>query len=265
MRAIWVGRLLLPLQLTALFACSAAAPPDTTQDQSLTNSDGGFAATGTLSACATASIAARRIPVYMLVLLDGSGSMVQEGKWDAVTGALSTFFDDAATRSDPGLAIGLTVFSDSGDLTLGWGPYPTVDVPIRYVDQNQASQLSGRFAKVAPSYETPMAAALVGQFPRLEEFAPEAPLAPDGKKVLVLMTDGVPYPDADAQRPVVLASTRAEAAKDLTTFVVGIGSATPYDPQIYDPRFLAQVAIAGGAANDGCDPAELIDTTRMCH
>jgi len=81
----------------------------------------------------------------------------------------------------------------------------------------------------------------------------------------VLMTDGVPYPDAEAQRPEVISSARAERDKSVATFVVGIGSALPYDPDVYDPRFLARVALSGGVANPDCDPEELYDERKMCH
>jgi hypothetical protein len=218
-----------------------------------------------LASCATGSMVARRLPVYMLVVLDGSGSMIELGKWQAVTDALGSFVNDAVTRADPGLALGLTVFSDSSDKTLGYGPYPDVDVPIAFVDADHARALVNRVVRVDPLYETPMAAVLTGQYPRLEQFNPSAPLAPGGKKVLVLMTDGVPYPNATEQRPVVVSSAKTESGKEVKTFVVGIGSATPYDPGVYDPPFLAQVALAGGTANDGCDPEELSDESRMCH
>jgi hypothetical protein len=111
-----------------------------------------------------------------------------------------------------------------------------------------------------------MAAALTGQYPRLEEFVPSPPLAVGGKKVLVLMTDGVPYPHAFEQRPVVVSSAKLENDNhDGKTFVVGIGGAAPYDSDIYDPPFLARIALAGGTANDGCNPDELVDESRMCH
>ena len=176
-----------------------------------------------------------------------------------------SFFSDSATRSEAGLAVGMTVFSDANDRTLGFGPYPTVDVPMRFVDLAQAALLTARIRHTDPAYETPMAAAVAGQYPHLEAFAPTAPLLDGGKRVLVLMTDGVPYPNAQEQRPAVIAAAHAEHEKDVATFVVGIGSANPYDPSVYDPRFLAQVAMNGGAANVDCDPDELMDERRMCH
>src|SRR4051812_12491003 len=53
------------------------------------------------SACATGTAPTDRVPVYMLFILDGSGSMRQQGKWEAATAALTAIFDDFAGQASP--------------------------------------------------------------------------------------------------------------------------------------------------------------------
>src|SRR5262249_14448515 len=126
-----------------------------------------------------------------------SGSMSGDHKWAAIVPAVEAFVDDLATQNDVSFGLGLTVFSDSLDQTNGAGPYTKLDVPIAYVDATQATALHARLDPATPKNETPTYQVLSGQYPLLETFAPTAPLLPNGKKVLVFMTDGVPYPDAD--------------------------------------------------------------------
>jgi hypothetical protein len=49
------------------------------------------------------------------------------------------------------------------------------------------------------------------------------------------------------------------------TFAVGVGYTFPYDPLTYDPKFMAQLALAGGAPNQPCDPDETKYEQNMCH
>src|SRR5207249_1047137 len=122
---------------------------------------------------------------------------------------------------------GLTIFSDLADATKGTGPYPTIDVPIAFVDATQASALHHRLDLASPKGPTPTLAVLRGQYPAVESFVASPPLLPDGKKVVVLMTDGVPYPNSDEKGPCVQAAkdelAKGSPAGPITTFAVGIG------------------------------------------
>jgi hypothetical protein len=236
------------------------------------------------SACATATAEAKRLPVYMLIVLDGSGSMDfaprsrdamnnnrnTGNKWLAARGALRAFFDRLATKGDPALGVGLYLFSSSVVKS------PTqVDVPVRFVDAAHAAALKARISPpVIPSGGTPLLESLEGQLPILADFAPAPPLVPNGKRVLVMMTDGVPNGGGAAQdRSLVvaedaLAGRNAFAGKpSITTFAVGVGEPTA-DPSNYDEVFMGELAVAGGAAEPGClvgwnesSPA----TAKPCH
>jgi hypothetical protein len=219
--------------------------------------------------CATATADVTRQPIYMLLLLDGSGSMNDEGKWTAMVPTLSAFFDDLELQKDPSFGVGLTVFSDTKDTTKGAGPYPAIDVPIAFIDAAHGAALRARLA-TTPQGPTPTLAVLTGQYPLIEAFTPSPPLLANGKKVVVLMTDGVPYPDSDTQKGPCVQAAQNELAKTapagpVTTFAVGIGHYFPYDPTTYDPAFMGDLAIAGGAPNQPCTPHELYDVSHMCH
>jgi uncharacterized protein YegL len=242
------------------------------------SSDGGAStATFALDAgCATASAAASRAPVYMLFVLDGSGSMGQENKWTAVTGALNSMF--STMENDPGMGAGLIVFADTLDQTMstGPGPYPEpgIDVPIGYVTTAQDSALDARMTG-SPDSNTPTYYALQGGYGELGSFTPGSPLETGGSKVLVLITDGVPtdhycatshagtnYPTNPC---VEMAATQDSASSPVLTFVIGVGQFPSSDAQDFDPAFLGNLALAGGGAPAGCDPNETQTSSNLCY
>ena len=234
------------------------------------NGDGGIGefvdGAGLLEAgCAVATARAARQPVYMLIVLDGSGSMDMENKWTAVVPALDAFFDSLASTNDTTIGVGLTVFSDKHDATKGKGPYPNMDVQIQVVNATQSAALHARIDNTGPQGSTPTLAALTGQYPLLEAFQPSGALAAGGKRVLVLMTDGVPNPNPLVQQPACLSLAGAELAKGILTFAVGVGDLVPPDPTAYDPKFMGALASAGGTAKAGCDPNETTNEAKMCH
>jgi hypothetical protein len=241
------------------------APPDTRPPNLQTD--------GSLldAACATGTARAILSPIYLLVVLDGSGSMSEDGKWGAVVPALEDLVDDLQERGDPSYGMGLTVFSDTNDPTMGNGPYPTMNVPIAFVDATQAAAIHARLDFAQPMYQTPTLAVLTGQYAAMESFTPPPTLSPGGRKVVVFMTDGVPYPDdGGTEQDASIAAAAAELAKSapagpITTLAVGIGYYFPYAPEDYDPVFMGELAVAGGAPNEPCDPENVMDPSMFCH
>jgi von Willebrand factor type A domain len=246
------------------------------------SSDGG-ASSGTPlggASCATGSSEAQRQPVYLLFVLDGSGSMNQDNKWTAVVPALQSIFAQMASTGDTGIGAGLIVFSDSNDPTTGSGPYPSsADVPIALVDAAHLSSLGMRLAGM-PQNGTPTHAALTGGYGELEPYSPAAPLQPGGKKVLVLITDGVPTDDCASVPLLTNYATNAcivQAGNELMlgppkgpieTFVIGVGdfsSGSFFGLGGIDPTFLGNLAHAGGTGSSNCNPNETASTSDLCY
>jgi hypothetical protein len=244
--------------------------------------DGG-ASTGTLlgdAGCATGMAEATREPVYLLFVLDGSGSMNQDNKWTAVVPALNSIFTQMKSTADTGVAAGLIVFSDSNDSTMGSGPYPTMtDIPVAFVDATHQTALAMRLSGM-PQSGTPTHSALTGGYTELEGYQAQSPVQGGGKKVLVLITDGVPTDDCLSISGLTNYSTNAcivqagqklkEAAPKgpIETFVIGVGtfsSGSFFGIGGIDPTFLGTLAQAGGTGPAKCNPAETTSTSDLCY
>jgi hypothetical protein len=231
--------------------------------------------------CATATAVAKRQPTYLLFVLDGSGSMKQQNKWTAVVPALEDIFGEMETAADTGVAAGLVVFSDTNDSTMGSGPYPgSADVSIAFVSAAQQMALDNRLSGM-PMNSTPTESALTGGYGELEGFQVQAPLQSGGKKVLVLITDGVPtdgcmstpgITDYATNPCIELAGQKlAESAPKgpIETFVIGVGDFGSgggfFGVNGIDPSFLGNLAQAGGTGAAKCNPNETTMTSDLCY
>jgi hypothetical protein len=226
--------------------------------------------------CATATAKATKTPVYMLFILDGSGSMSQDSKWTAATGALKAIFADMQKQADTGLGVGLIVFSDTKDATFGGGPYPeaNIDVPINFVGAAQVSALNNRLSG-NPQAGTPTGTALQGGYGEIGNYVPLTPIPPGGQRVIVLITDGVPTDNCSqnggsytSNACVVEAGSELKLAAPkgpVLTFVIGTGVFPSSDLTNFDPNFLGNLAQAGGTGPKSCNPNENTTTTDLCY
>lgn len=259
---------------TASQGCSAELPADNglgaNNPTTDTSKAGTFRGDGkeitnvadSLASCATAKGDARKLPVYMQIVLDGSGSMdindpVKEAdrrdmnrnhgtKWIAARDALINTFDDMAQSPDPSLVVGMYLFESTTKK-----PANQVDVPIAVVDAAHATQLKNRIMPpVFGDGGTPMCTALSQQSPILKSYAPPSTVGDGGKRVLVLITDGVPSENnCDTGR--VLDIVRQQSADGTKFFAIGVGD--PSGPvSDYDPAFMGDIATAGNTATEGC-------------
>jgi hypothetical protein len=227
------------------------------------------------ASCATATAEAKKTPVYMVFILDGSASMQQDGKWPAATQALEAIFADMQTQADPGVGVGLIVFSDTYDFTLASGPYPEtgIDVPIDFVGAAQDWALNTRLSG-EPWGDTPTGKALQGGYGELESYVATTPLPSGGQKVLVLITDGVPTDRCAANGSYSTNPCVVEAGQELAkagpsgpilTFVIGTGVFPSGDLTNFDPSFLGNLAQSGGTGLSGCNPNENTTSTNLCY
>lgn len=252
-----------------LFLACANDPKTPFETPTPAGDDGPFApgasGTGAITddaKCAGALVTLARAPLYMLFIVDGSGSMldpiVPGGptglKWSAARDALASFFDAMAAQKDFTFAAGLFLF----DGTKGVPEFLQADVPIQYVDAAHQALLKKRIMASTPQGGTPLKRALEGQIPFVESFVPSAPLASGGKRVVVVLSDGVPDGSADVQ-PMVqqqcidLVDNARKGPGAVTTFAVGVGDPAS-TTSTYDEVFVGKLAISGGAARAGCTP-----------
>lgn len=265
--------------------------------------DGGGGATSSSggAACATAQSKAERQPVYLDIVLDGSGSMDAQlvlckseraarcaantyeaidysdqcggngeygvcldklyteldpekparytgKKWIAARGALEAYFAASSAVPSNNLGVGLFLFSST---------QPSSS-PVRVLDATQAAALAGQIRpETFPANRTPMRASIASQTAYMRSFVNEAPLAANGRRVLLLITDGVPLGnDGDPSETTANVMAAVQAGLDgnpkVETAVIGVGNPSA-DPTTFDETFLSQLAKLGGLAPVGCN------------
>ncbi|MBK6692404.1 MAG: VWA domain-containing protein [Myxococcales bacterium] len=223
------------------------------------------------AACATASAATSTDPVVLEFVLDGSGSMDSDNKWTAAVQALNAVFDDILAKNDPNVVVGMIVYEDQNDTTNGSGPYPgSNDVYPQVVTASHHKKLVDRINLTNASGGTPTFLALSGGYSVLLNYKEVPPAAPAdlSRKVVILMSDGVPNGGSTEQAQCVTAakdSLSIPAPKGpIKTFSVGIGP-FPGSAFSYDPKFMGDVAVAGGTrASPQCNPAAT-NIANVCH
>lgn len=214
--------------------------------------------------CASATEEAELAPVYLVFLLDESGSMGdgkygdRKQKWDPVTSALNAFFADPASA---GITASLSLFPLNQNKTQGsadskMGPacnasaYVAPEVaPTPLPD---ATTFKDAIAKLDPPNEfgTPTFPAIVGTL----EYAESLLMEDSSRKVAVVMvTDGEPTEctSNDAAKTNNIKNTAAAAAAvadRLPTYVIGVGK-----------ELASLKAIAEGGGTDDAFIVSLVD------
>lgn len=226
-------------------------------------SDGGDPFEILNSGCATSNESTTKAPAYLEFVLDGSGSM-NGAKWSAATGALGQVFDALLQQADTSVGVGIVVFEDSLDPGTTY-PSP-VDVHPAFVNQSQHDALMQRISGNS-SGGTPLGQVLVGVYAFMENMAILPPLEKDGRKVVVVVSDGEPSGTPDKAGILKLAGDELALAAPkgpIKTFAVGVGPLSTGSG--YDPKFMADLSIAGGTrSRPNCNPNETQDDTKTCH
>ena len=221
------------------------------------------------AACATTTGDAARRPMNLLLVLDRSGSMSDNGKWVAAVAAIRSL----VMRLDDTTRVGITFFPSAA------GPdnaasYATPPVPVGPLRMTRGAILA-RLASTSPSGNTPMTCALQGSVAYYRDF----PL--DGSRNLVLITDGIPTEECTTTaatcgaipNPFDLAAfarwamCRDAAGQNGVRVAVALGQRemTPVrtfvagTPEASD-TFLSDVAVTGGSARSATCRA-----SQSCH
>jgi hypothetical protein len=193
----------------------------------------GLSGSGGGESCAAASQQAELAPVYLVFLLDESGSMGdgENGdrmkKWDPVTSALKDFLADPASA---GITASLSVFPLNKNT--GMGPaekdmpadcdskvYGVPEVaPLALPD---STTFAAAIAKLDPpnEYGTPTYPALTGTIAYAETLLKEDATR---KVAIVMVTDGDPFSCKD--NTIANTAKAAQAVADhIPTYVIGVG------------------------------------------
>jgi len=178
---------------------------------------GGDQSTPTNSAldqCATQSSVAEARPVYLVFQYDKSGSMDDDGKWNACKAATKAFFN---APESAGVKASLTFFPSDGGNICSDSNYASPAVPMTALPSNSfANALDSR----DPDGGTPTKYALTGALSYARTV--QAGEGKDGNVAVVLVTDGIPANCGDNSISSVR-SVAASAAATIPTYVIGVG------------------------------------------
>ena len=193
----------------------------------------GLAGSGGVESCAAATQQAELAPVYLVFLLDESGSMGdgehgdRTRKWDPVTSALKEFFADPESA---GITASLSLFPLNKNTGTGIATedkpadcnatvYGTPEVAPRLLPDDKA--FSAAIAKLDPPNEfgTPTFPALTGTIAYAESLLKEDATR---KVAIVMVTDGDPVSCKD-NTIANTAKAAAAVADRIPTYVIGVG------------------------------------------
>lgn len=169
-----------------------------------------------LQACATQSATAEARPVYLVFQYDKSGSMGNDGKWNACKAATKAFF---SSPESAGIKASITFFPSNNNSFCSDGEYRNPAVSMTALP---STTFGTALDNTSPNGGTPTQAALKGAIDYAQKVA--AGEGKDGKVAIVLVTDGVPANCNDNSISTVK-SLAASVATQIPTYVVGVGSA----------------------------------------
>ena len=212
------------------FATSALAPACGARTELPTPAPTPVAVERSAAFCAKADYRSGTTDTSLLLVLDKSGSMTEDGKWDQVTAAVAAFVD---SPDNAGLAMGLSFFPLGSSCDVA--RYAAPAVPMGLLPANAAA-MKAALAKQKPDGDTPTRPVLRGAI----EYARALALADPSRSVVVaLATDGAPNTcDSTTERVAAIARDGATTEPQVLTFVIGV--LTGY------VSALQQIAQAGG-------------------
>jgi hypothetical protein len=194
----------------------------------------GLSGSGGGESCAAATQQAELSPVYLVFLLDESGSMgdgeygQRDQKWDPVTSALKDFFADPESA---GITASLSLFPLNKNTGTGIATqdkpadcdsnaYATPEVPPSPLPDDKA--FAAAITKLDPpnEYGTPTYPALTGTIAYAETLVKEDA---SRKVAIVMVTDGDPVSCKD--NTIENTAKAAQAVADhIPTYVIGVGA-----------------------------------------
>ncbi len=143
--------------------------------------DGGPDVTSPDATCGATTVAARRQPMNLLIVLDRSGSMSQGNKWMAAVRGLRALL----TRLDGSTRVGITLFPAPTGMADVVATYGTPNVSIQELSVSRP-RIESLLDSATPNGNTPMNCAMEGTRSYYDAFTM------DGSRNVILITDGAP-------------------------------------------------------------------------
>ena len=165
---------------------------------------------GVNAQCATSTDKAELVPVYLVFMIDRSGSMSQNSKWPTIVSGLETFFADPKSA---GMSASIAFFKSTDECNPASYANPAVAMTAL-----PSSVFKATIDTYAPNGGTPTLPALRGAI----QYAQQQQQMHTGSKVaVVLATDGIPNDCNSTVQNVTAAA--AGVASTLPTYVIGVG------------------------------------------
>jgi hypothetical protein len=183
--------------------------------------------------CISDTLKAQPVPLAMLIVIDRSGSMATNNKWDVARNAMIAFAD---TPEAAGSKLGLSIFPPDDSASCTVSSFAPI-VPIALLPGN-GTPIKDALLSRPTTGSTPMTPAL-----QAGTDAMKAHIAanPNDEGVLILVTDGVPGGCSSTESNVTSTISAAKSGTpSIRTFVVGMDGA--------DFGKLDAFAVAGGGA-----------------
>jgi hypothetical protein len=165
---------------------------------------------GVNAQCAASTNKAELVPVYLVFMIDRSGSMAQNSKWPTIVSGLETFFADPAST---GMNASIAFFKSANECDVN--SYAAPAVPMTALP---SSAFKTTIDTYAPNGGTPTLPAIQGAIQYGQQ---QAQAHPGSKVAVVLATDGIPN-DCNSTVPNVTQAA-AQVASTLPTYVIGVG------------------------------------------
>ncbi|MBM4360352.1 MAG: VWA domain-containing protein [Deltaproteobacteria bacterium] len=200
--------------------------------------------------CASATVEGKPVPVTLFIMMDRSGSMLQDQKWANAQTALVAFFQNPESA---GLKVALRFFPDDKPAAGCSAPSCSTDacatplvgagelnaLPAHSDPQQKALVEAVQATK--PDGQTPMSAALAGATKWAKQNA-----SPDQRTAVILITDGEPQGCDENIGNIAALAADARSTAGVLTYAIGMAGSKQSQ--------LDQIAQAGGS-----DTAFLID------
>ncbi len=257
---------LAPFALVAGLHVACSSPPErATYVAPTAASNTGFDTTpppqrdGGTQGCSESKTEIQRIPVLIELVVDESGSMSGD-RWTAASKALTAVLQDMQTTGDAATFVGVALYGSGVNSAIGLDAITNPSHFTKLMNAVKKNEPGGGGTATLDGLEE--------GYNEVETWkpAPNSGLVLDeAKRIVVLVSDGEPNGgESEKKQCEDLAAEKFAEASPIQTFAIGIGEFPATNSFGYDPVFMGRMAVKGGTAPAGCNPAAK-SIAGVCH